>query len=121
MGRYHIRVVGGSCGNRMFVIIEHLAEMIARAGYDCRITHQSIWETRAVPPNVDLVLQLLPALTPDEVDCPLINIKPLLTDLEHAPTLASIFEVLKEALGGADSTTPTGGNPAAQPIGESRP
>ncbi len=97
MARIHVRIVGGSCGNQMFVIHEHLAALIERAGYDCRLTNQNIWQMPTLPPNVDLVLQLLPAFKEEEIGCPLINIKPLLIDLDHPPTMRKIFEALEQA------------------------
>lgn len=104
MTRIHVRIVGGSCGNQMFVVHEHLAELIEQAGYDCRLTNQNIWQMPTLPPNVDLVLQLLPAFKEDEIECPLINIKPLLLDLDHPPTMRKIFEALERVYQAAPGT-----------------
>lgn len=80
----------------MLVICDYLGEFFKQHGYDCKITHQNIWETRALPSSVDLLLQLLPAFPASEVDCPSISIKPMLLDLDHPPTITRILEVMKE-------------------------
>jgi hypothetical protein len=42
------------------------------------------------PPAANLLLQLLPAFTEAEAGCPVLTIKPMIVDLEHAPTLDRI-------------------------------
>jgi hypothetical protein len=41
-------------------------------------------------------LQLLPAFTEAETGCPVINIKPLLLDLDHALTIEKILKQVRE-------------------------
>jgi hypothetical protein len=89
---YKIIVVGGWCGNRMIIVAEHLANRLEIAGYSCRLKHHSVWENPAPPVGGDLVLQLLPAFTEAETGCPVINIKPMLVDLDHSQTLTRILE-----------------------------
>lgn len=101
MARLHVRVVGGSCGNSMYAVTEHLTELIERAGYNCRLTTQNVWETTALPPNVDLILQLMPVFTADEAGCPVVYIKRLLIDRNHPPTIRSVFEALEQVSGAA--------------------
>jgi hypothetical protein len=78
------------CGHRMMVVVEHLTELFQQAGYPCRVTHHSIWENYSAPPPADLILQLLPAYTEAEAGCPVINIRPLLADLDHPTTMARV-------------------------------
>ncbi len=91
MAAYRVRVVGGWCGNRMVMVTEHLETLFKDAGYHCAVTHHSVWENYALPPKGDLLLQLLPAFTSDEADCPVINIRPFLVDLDHLPTIEKIM------------------------------
>lgn len=101
MARFHVRVVGGSCGNSLYMVADHLTELIEKAGYNCRITSQNIWHFAALPPNVDLVLQLMPVFTEADAGCPVVYIKPLLIDLDHPPTIKSVFEALEQVSGAA--------------------
>jgi hypothetical protein len=97
MSRFHVRVIGGWCGNRLLIVHEHLSEAIRAAGYDCRITHQSVWETYSLPPDVDLILQLMPAFKQSEAGCPVVTVKPLLLDLDDPVTMGRVFEALEQA------------------------
>ena len=96
MKKYHVRVIGGWCGNRLLIVRDHLDEVLKKAGYECKVTHQSVWETYSLPPSVDLILQLMPAFSPSEANCPIINIKPMLLDLDHPPTIQSILSILEQ-------------------------
>lgn len=87
---YRICVIGGSCGHRMMMVAEHLAELMQARGYPCRFSTHSVWENYSTPPRSDLILQLLPAFTQIEAGCPVINIRPMLIDLDHPETLARI-------------------------------
>jgi hypothetical protein len=62
------------------------------AGYPCRMATYSVWENYSRPPAADLLLQLLPAFTEAEAGCPVMTIKPMIVDLEHAATLDRIFK-----------------------------
>ncbi|HTX79062.1 MAG TPA: hypothetical protein VMC62_05315, partial [Longilinea sp.] len=96
MSMYTVCVVGGWCGNRMVIVADHLAEVFDRAGYPCKVSHFSVWENLSSAPRGDLILQLLPAYTAEETGCPVINIKPLLLDLDHAPTIEKILDHLRD-------------------------
>ncbi len=91
MSKFRVSVIGGWCGNRMIMVAEHLASMLNNYGYSCKVTHHSVWENYSQPPSADLVLQLLPAYTEAETQCPVINIKPLLVDLDHPLTIDNIL------------------------------
>jgi len=80
----------------MLIVADHLGELFIQAGYDCKVTTQNIWESYALPPSVDLIVQLLPAFSQAEASCPVINIKPLLVDLNHAPTIQKVLKALDE-------------------------
>lgn len=99
MKKYHIRIVGGWCGNRMAMIEEYLEELLSTRGYHVRIDHQSIWESRAVCPTADLMLQLVPAFTEEEVHCPLLSIRAMSRDLEHEETVSSILAAVADGYG----------------------
>ena len=98
MPRFHVCVLGGSCGNRMIIIADHLSELFLQKGYDCRVTSISVWECFSFPPSADLLLQLLPAYKEEEVECPTINIRPFLQDIDDPLTLQKIyFEIEKNS------------------------
>lgn len=96
MKKFHIRIVGGWCGNRMVMIRDNLTELLADRGYQIKLDQQSIWENSAPPLHVDMVLQLISAFSPDELNCPSLNIRPFLKDLDHHETLANIFRAVEE-------------------------
>jgi len=104
MQSYHICVIGGWCGNRLIIVAEHLAQLLQEAGYPCRVTHHSVWENYTQPPFADLILQLLPAFTEAEAGCPVINIRPLIGDLNHPETTDRILQQVRadHLLGHAD-------------------
>ena len=91
MPPYRISVIGGWCGNRLYMVAEHLAERLEKAGYNCQVKGHSVWDNYSHPPLSNLILQLLPAFTAAETGCPVINIKPLLLDLDHPETIEKIF------------------------------
>ena len=95
MRKFHIKIVNGWCGNRMIIVRDHLIELLEARGYQLKIDNQSIWENSSPPVNVDLVFQLIPAFKPEELNCPSIAIRPLLKDLDHAETLAKVFEIVE--------------------------
>jgi hypothetical protein len=96
MKKFHIRIVGGWCGNRMVMIRENLSDLLADRGYLVKLDQQSIWENSAPPLHVDMVLQLISAFSPDELNCPSLNIRPFLKDLDHQETLYNIFSAVEE-------------------------
>ncbi len=104
MANYRVCVIGGWCGNRLYMVAEHLSDLLAETGYPCQVKTHSVWENYSQPPVSNLILQLLPAFTEAETGCPVINIKPLLLDLNHPPTIEKIFAQVQAdlALSGAD-------------------
>ena len=104
LSSYRVCVVGGWCGNRMIMVAEHLESVLSRAGFSCRVTTHSVWENYSAPPEGDLILQLLPAYSPSETSIPLVNIRPLLMDLDHKDTLAAILEAVERV----DERSPNG-------------
>jgi hypothetical protein len=97
MKKFHVRVVGGTCGGAMYVISESLGEYLAQRGYDCRITQQDICVSRVVPPGVDLLLEVVPTFTVEEAGCPIISARPMLLNLRDAATLQKIMAVLERS------------------------
>ena len=95
MKTYKVCVIGGWCGNRMVIVADHIAQKLADAGYPCSIRTFSAWENYTQPPSADLVLQLLPAFTEAETGCPVINIKPLLVDLDDSKTITRVLEQVR--------------------------
>ena len=95
MPPYRISVIGGWCGNRLIMVTEHLAEKFEKSGFTCQVKSHSIWDHYSLPPTSSLVLQLMPAYTVADTGCPVINIRPLLLDLDHPATLEKIFAQIK--------------------------
>jgi hypothetical protein len=95
MTKYRVCVIGGWCGNRLAMVVEHLSELLEKAGYPCQVKSHSVWENANQPPVSNLVLQLLPAFTEAETGCPVINIRPFLIDLDHPQTIEKIFAQIK--------------------------
>ena len=95
MGKFHIRLVGGWCGNRMAIVREHLSKLLAEKGYQVKIDEQSIWESYAPPQHVDLVLQLMPAFQPEELIPPSLLVRAFVRDFDHPETLEKVLEAVK--------------------------
>jgi hypothetical protein len=93
-GKFHIRLVGGWCGNRMVIVQEHLSTLLSEKGYKIKIDQQSIWESYAPPQHVDLVLQLMPAFSADELKPPTLLVRQFLKDLDDQETLERVFEAV---------------------------
>jgi hypothetical protein len=91
MPPYRISVIGGWCGNRLFMVTDHISERLEKAGFHCQVKGHSVWDNYSQPPTSNLILQLLPAFSVAEAGCPVINIKPLLLDLDHPQTMEKIF------------------------------
>jgi len=96
MTKPRVCVVGGWCGNRMALVAEHLDHLLDSAGYPCKVSAYSAWENYSTPPSSDLILQLVPAYTNFETGCPVLNIKPLLADLNHPETIAMIIDQIRQ-------------------------
>lgn len=95
MNRFKICVVGGHCGVRMMVVAEHVQDLLRNAGYDCHVTHQGLWDHPTLPRHANLILELLPAFTEAEAGCPVINIRPLLGDLDHPQILNRVLKKMQ--------------------------
>lgn len=94
MGKFHIRLVGGWCGNRMVMVQQNLDNLLAERGFDVKIDQQSVWESYAPPQHVDLVLQLMPAFSADELEPPSLLVHPFLKDIDHQETIEQVFEAV---------------------------
>ena len=92
---YQVVVIGGWCGNLLFIVADHLREIITGAGYPIDLKTHSVWENYSQPPPAQLILQLIPAYSEADVDCPIINIRRLLVDRDHEETLDKIFTQLQ--------------------------
>ena len=101
MSSYRLCVIGGWCGNRMIMVAEHLETVLSQEGFSCRVSTHSIWENYSTPPEGDLILQLLPAYSPSETSIPLINIRPLLLNLDDEATIAAILEAVTRVTEGS--------------------
>jgi hypothetical protein len=95
MSKFHVRVVGGTCGGAMYVISDFLGEFLAQRGYECRITQQDICVSRVVPPGVDLLLEVVPTFSAEEAGCPIISARPMLLNLRDEATLQKVLAVLE--------------------------
>ncbi|MBM3123952.1 MAG: hypothetical protein FJZ87_02640 [Chloroflexi bacterium] len=95
MTTYKVCVIGGWCGNRMVMVADHLARKLAEAGYPCSIRTFNAWENYTQPPAADLILQLLPAFTQAETGCLVLNVRPLLADIDDSKTIAKILEQVR--------------------------
>ena len=96
MGKFHIRLVGGWCGNRMVMVRDNLFQLLTEKGYEIKIDQQSIWENYAPPQHADLVLQLMPAFSPEELQTPSLLVRPFIKDLDHGETLEQVFEAVSK-------------------------
>ena len=75
MPLYRVSVIGGWCGNRLYIVADHLTDKFEEAGLACRVKSHSVWENYSFPPaSSDLVLQLLPAFTTADTGLSLIHI-----------------------------------------------
>jgi galactitol-specific phosphotransferase system IIB component len=96
MGKFHIRLVGGWCGNRMVMVRDQLDNLLTQKGYDVKIDQQSVWESYAPPQHANLVLQLMPAFSPDELKPPSLLVHPFLKDLDHQQTLDQVCDAVAQ-------------------------
>ena len=96
MGKFHIRLVGGWCGNRMVMVRDNLDNLLTLRGYEVKIDQQSIWENYAPPQHADLVLQLMPAFSPDELETPSLLVRSFLKDLDHPETLNEVYQAVAD-------------------------
>lgn len=95
---YRIVVVGGWCGNLLYIVSDHLRDVLISAGFSFRLTTHSIWNNFTQPPPCDLLLQLLPAFTEADVNCPVINIRRLLVERDHPETMENVLTQVRSDL-----------------------
>ena len=89
---YHIVLIGGWCGNLIYIVAERLQDLLAENALPGTITTHSIYGNFDPPPDCKLILQLVPAFDKDEISCPIINVRPLLVDLNHEATINAVIE-----------------------------
>lgn len=90
----HVRVLGGACGNARFQVAEKIQQMCIQEGYgEVKVTQQDLWETRYIPDNVDLLIDLV--LFPGETKVPIIRARRLLVDIDDPETTLKIKEALR--------------------------
>lgn len=94
MKTHRVCVVGGHCSNRYMIVAEQLSKLFAESGIPCQVFTQGVTGEYSFPPRASLILQLLPAFTAAEAGCPVINIKPLIGDPNHAETIQRIMDQL---------------------------
>lgn len=92
MSKFKVCVVGGHCSNRIMIVAEQLSEFFEKKGIDCQVITHGVASEYSYPPRSNLILQLLPAFTEEEAGCPVINIKPLIGDPVHPPTIEKILK-----------------------------
>ena len=98
--RKKVRIVGGSCGNTLIRITDHLRDWINDdLGYDCQVDHQNIWQSWGPPPLVDVILQTMPAYFQSDTEIPIVYIKPLILNQDDPETLLKIRIVLEKTFG----------------------
>ena len=96
MEKFYIRIINGWCGNRMIIVRDHLAKLLEERKFVVKIDNQSIWENSSPPEHVDMIFQLIPAFSQEELSCPSIHIRPLLKDLNDQETLDNVFKIVEE-------------------------
>jgi hypothetical protein len=94
MTKIHVVLAGGSCGNTLYLIEDQLKESFQEWGFEVRLTTQSIWEHFHLPEGVRLVLQTLPAYKEDEIDCPVLSVRPMIPYRQDPATLKKIKDLL---------------------------
>lgn len=92
MSPYKICIVGGLCGTMRFAVAEHIKELLTQAGIHFNMIYQNVWGNFTPPYGFDLVFQIIPVFTEAEISCPLINVKYLLVDPNHQPTIKMIMQ-----------------------------
>ena len=91
-----VLVVGGWCGNLLYIVADHIRALTEKAGLDAVVKTFSVWDSLDTLPSSDLIIQLLPALKQEDLSCPLINGRPLLADLENEPVNSRILMAFEE-------------------------
>lgn len=79
----------------MVIVADHLCELLTQAGFPVKVKTHSVWENFSSPPEADLILQLLPAYSQAETQKTIINIRPLLRDLDEPEIIEEIMNRVK--------------------------
>ena len=96
MKRLEILLAGGSCGSTLFLIADEIERQLTEVWQvPHRLTLQNIWERFEAPARTDLILQTMPAYDPAEVSCPVLSVKPMIRDQDHAETLQTIHTMIE--------------------------
>ena len=95
---YKIVVVGGWCGNLLYIVAEHVKERLLKAGFLFDLITKNVWENYSDPPECNLILQLMPAYTKEDTQSPIINIRKLLVDRDDPETMDKIFHQVQKDL-----------------------
>jgi hypothetical protein len=92
---FKVCVVGGHCSNRIMIVAEQLTQFFEQQGIDCQVITHGVAYQGSFAPRSNLILQLLPAFTEEEVGVPVINIKPLIGDPAHPATIEKILKYVQ--------------------------
>ena len=99
MKRLEILLAGGSCGSTLFLIADEIERHFSEVWeLPYRLTLQNIWERFEAPARIDLILQTMPAYHPEQVNCPILSVKHMIRDRDHAETLQAIHETAERLL-----------------------
>jgi hypothetical protein len=79
----------------MVMVRENLSQLLSAQGYEIKIDEQSIWENYAPPQHADLVLQLMPAFSEDELEPPSLLVRKFVKDIDHQETLDRVFQAVE--------------------------
>lgn len=97
--RLEILLAGGSCGSTLFLIADAIEHHLSNVWHiPHRLTLQNIWERFEAPSRTDLILQTMPAYNPEEVECPIISVKPMIRDQGDTRTLEAIHNMVERLL-----------------------
>jgi len=96
--KYQIIVVGGWCGNLLYIVAEHIKERLLKAGFLFELKTKNVWENYSQPPDCNLILQLMPAYTKEDTKSPIINIRKLLVERDDPETMEKIFSQVQKDL-----------------------
>ncbi|MBN1231381.1 MAG: hypothetical protein JXA19_05935 [Anaerolineales bacterium] len=94
----HICVLGGSCKGDMFPISEYLEAQLQNDNVKCSVNPMNSWETFGSPPDADILLQLTPLFSYDELTIPVLDIRSLLIDKYDQDTYRLILDTCKQVL-----------------------
>jgi hypothetical protein len=96
MKKCEVCIIGGSCGTFLIAVTDHLQKVFATKGLDCKVYYQSALQNSDPPSTANVVLQSMPLLTEKDIHCPLINIRPLIVDLNQVETMQKILTTVEQ-------------------------